>query len=799
MWQEIRIKLRVLTRSWAFTLAAAISLALGLGVNATVFGLVDAVFWKPLAVREPGRLVSIYTQAGAGFTSTSYADFEDLRRLPVFADGAVFSRIPTRMRNGQETERLPTEVVSADYFRVVGIAPAFGRFLDASDHRADAEAAVVISYALWERLFQKDRGVLGRQIALNDRIFSVIGVAPRGYRGTVLDWGQPPDAWISLSQAAATEPSLRRFDLHGKRDLRWMLMIARLAPGASIGEAQAAVDVAGLGLAKEYPTTNGKQSFRVMSSIEGRFWPGRRGESIRFATLLAAVALAVLLIACCNLSSTLIARTIAREKEIGVRLAIGAGKARIVRESLVESFLLAFLGCALSIPVSIGLSNGLRAFPAPFLVPIAVDISIGWRTAAFLAAASVVLAVVAGATAAWKAAGNEISLVLKGAQSSGAFARHAFLVAQVAVSFVLLIGAGLLAKSLAGLEHTDLGYRTDGVTVARVELTFADGTPERAALKEKEILAVAAALPGVDHAAVAWDIFPTMFRNVRQVRSADSGVELPVERLNVSAGYFETLRMRIVDGRDFRAEEARRVVVVNQDAARRFWKGESAIGKRLRLEGETEDREVIGVVRDAKYHEFDEAPAPFLFAPTSQSVASREPAVFVHSSQGTLPAAALRREISRDRALLVTEAEPLDEYIAGRLSQPRLAAFLAGGVAIVGLVLSAIGLHSILAYFVTRQLREIGIRVAIGATRVDVVRLIARRGMMLGLAGLAVGGFGALWGMQIVKSQLHGVATSDPGIYLVASATFVIVIAIASIGPAVRALRIDPASLLRLS
>jgi predicted permease len=788
----MRIQLRLLAKNWPFTLAAAISLALGLGVNATVFGLVDAVFWKPLPVREPSRLVFIYTQAGTGFTSTSYADFEDLAKLPAFASGAVFSRIATRMRNGQETERVSTEVVSADYFDVAGIAPALGRFLEASDHRADAEPAVVVGYALWDRLFQKDRQVLGRRIALNDRVFSIVGVTPRGYRSPVLDWGQPPEAWISLSQASAVEPGLRRYDLHGKRDLRWMLMIARLAPGASLANAQAAVDVAGRSLAKEYPQTNGQQSFRVMSSNQGRFWPGRRDESIRFAMLLGAVAIAVLLIACCNLSSTLIARTMAREKEIGVRLAIGAGKARIVRESLMESFLLALLGCGLSIPVSIGLSNGLRAFPAPFLVPISVDTSIDWRTAAFLAAASMAMAFVAGATSAWKAAGNEISLVLKGAAPSGALARHAFLVAQVAVSFVLLIGAGLLAKSLAGLQHADLGYRVDGITVARVELT-----PEQGAQQERELLAAAAAIPGVDHAAIAWEILPTMIRNPRQVRAIDSGVELPVERLNVSAGYFQTLGMRIVDGRDFRAEEAHPVVIINQDSARRFWKGESAIGKRLHLEGAPEDREVVGVVSDAKYHEVDEAPAPFLFVLTSQSIASREPVVLVHSSQGTLPGAALRREISKDPALLVTLAEPLDEYVAARLSQPRLAAFLAGGVALIGLILSAIGLHSILVYFVTRQLREIGIRVAIGATRIDVVALIARRGMLLGLAGLAVGLFGALWGMQLVRSQLHGVAVSDPWIYLTASAIFLIVIAIASIGPALRALRIDPASLLR--
>jgi hypothetical protein len=311
------------------------------------------------------------------------------------------------------------------------------------------------------------------------------------------------------------------------------------------------------------------------------------------------------------------------------------------------------------------------------------------------------------------------------------------------------------------------------------------------------MLATTAAIPGVDHVALAWEVFPTMIRNGRPVHAVDSGVELQVERTGVSPGFFETLRMPLLAGRDFRETEEHRVAIVNQTAARRFWRSEPALGKRLRLDGENEDREIVGVVRDAKYHDLDEAPMPFLFLPMSQSVVMREPALFVHSSKGTLPAAVLRREISRDHALLVTEAEPLEDYIASRLSQPRLAAFLASGVAIVGLILSAIGLHSVLAYFVTRQLHEIGIRVAIGATRLDVVRLIARRGFAIGLAGLGLGTCVALWAMRLAQSQLHGVAASDPVIYLSAGVIFIAVIGIASIGPALRALRIDPASLLR--
>jgi predicted permease len=796
---EIRIKIRVLTKNWGFTLAAAVSLALGLGVNATVFALVDAVFWKPLPVRDPGRLVTVYTRSSAGptpaFTSTSYADFDDLRKLRVFADAASFSRIVVRTRGAEGTERLSTEIVSPQYFDVLGIAPALGRFLDASDHRADAEPVLVISYAFWNRAFARDRHVLGKQITLNDRSFSIVGVAPEGYRGTVLDWVQPPEVWISLAQAAAIEPGLRRVDMKGKREVRWMLMVARLAAGVRMEEAQAALDVAGRALAKEYPKTNARQSFRVLSSNQGRFWPGRREESMRYAELLAAVALAVLLISCCNLSSTLIARTIAREHEIGVRLAMGAGKARIVRESLMESFLLTGLGCVLSIPVSIALSHGLRAFPAPFIVPIAVDMALDGRTVAFLAAASVVLAVVAGAAAAWKAASHEISLVLRGSQRSGAFARHAFLVAQVAISFVLLIGAGLLAKSLASLEHADAGYKAGGVTVARIELP-SDLSPETSTREVREILSRAAAIPGVDHAALALEIFPTLIHYPRPVRVAGSGTEFQVENTGVSPGFFDTLRTRLVAGRNFRAEEAGQVAIVNRTAAQRFWQGESAVGKRIRLDREAEDREVVGVVDDAKYHEFDELPTPYIFLPISRGTVG-EVAVFVHSSQVALSGAALRQTVSRDRSLLVTEAEPLEDYIATRLSQPKLAAFLAGGVALIGVILSAIGLHSILAYFVTRQLREIGIRVAIGATNVDVVRLIARRGMILGLAGVALGAFIAMWGMQLVRSQLHGVATSDPTVYFGAGAIFALVIAVASIGPAIRALQIDPASLLR--
>ncbi|MCC6390413.1 MAG: ABC transporter permease [Bryobacterales bacterium] len=814
--QDLRYTLRTLRRSPAFTAAAIVSLALGIGVTAAVFGLLDAVFWKPLPVRNPHELAAIYTVSRAGqtpaLTSCSYADFLDLRDgASVFKQSAVFGRVPVRLGFEGDTERIPAELVTGNYFAVVGIAPRAGRLLEAKDDLPGAVPAAVISDSLWERRFGRDPEILGKPIRMERAAFIVVGVAPNGFRGTVLDWGGTPDIWVPLSQYRLAVPQFRRSDMLNRRDIRWLLIISRLDSDVTVSQAQAAADVIANRLAREYVATNARQSFRVFPANEGRFWPGRRKQSVQFALLLSWIAGAILLISCFNVSSMLVARTLAQAKEISLRLAIGAGALRIARERLSDSLALAVLGCAASIPVAMALTGALRAFPLPFLVSISADVQIDWRVGAFAAAVSVLIAGLAGTAPALHAWHTDISGTLKGAGNlrrrrllPGSL-RQVLIVAQVALSFVLLTGAGLLSRSLQGLERTDPGYVPDGVVVASIELAAEDATPESIDRIYRGVLSRVSAIPGVEGAGLSSEILPTMSRWTKSVRPRDTpappgAAAVPVDASVISPGYFEALRVPLIAGRDFRPQDdasAPPAVIVTQAAARRFWGSTEVTGKRLRIDGEDRDREVIGVARDIKYHELFEAPAPYLFLPASQtSWMNMNLHVRINGNAPAL-ATALRRELPAGTGVRILQIEPLEDYIARRLSQPRLAATLGAIVAAIGLILSAVGLHGMMAYFVVQQRHEIGIRIAVGAAARDVVKLVAGRGLILALAGLAVGTPLALWSAPLLRSQLHGVSSSDPVIYVSAAAAFVAVTGTASIGPALRALGIHPTSLLR--
>lgn len=812
--QDLRYAIRSLRRNPAFTAVAVLSLALGIGVNAAVFGLLDAVFWRPLPVRKPQELVAIYTLSRAGgtpaFRPSSYADFEDIRKgATVLAHSAAFGRAPVRLRFAQDAERVSAELVTGEYFDVVGIAPAIGRLLATADDRPGAEPVAVISDSLWQRRFGRDPKILGKPIRLEGAVFPIVGVAPKRFHGTVLDWGDPPDVWVSMAQYRLAVLSFRHFDMLYRRDIPWLLMIGRMGPDVRLEQVEAAADVIGNRLAREYPRTNATQSFRVLSINEGRFWPGHRQQSVQFASLLSCIALAVLLISCFNVSSMLIAKTLAQVKEISLRLAIGAGALRIARERLADSLTLAAMGCVASIPVSVLLTSVLRWFPLPFLVPIAVNLGVDWRVTGFTAAISLLVAFVAGIAPALNACKTDIAGTLKGVgnvQRRGLLPgslRHGIIVAQVAVSFVLLIGAGLLSRSLVALERTDTGYRPAGVVVA--ELEVGDVTADAGNRIYRGVLSRVTTLPGVESAGFSSEILPTLMYSmqlVRLPRAFDSAGAEPIAMDSnvVSPGYFETVRMPLAAGRAFQPQDDTSrapVVIVNQAAARRLWGSEEAVGKRLRITGESADREVVGVVRDAKYHELFETPAPFLFRPLAQTFRQEVNLHVRGSADVSALAQFLRRELAAENEIAVIHVQSLDSYIAGRLSQPRMAALLATAVALIGLILSAAGLHSIIAYFVAQQRREIGIRIAVGARASDILKLVAGRGLALVVTGLAIGAALATWSMQLIRSQLHGVGSWDPAVYLVATSAFVAVAAMASIGPALKAVGIHPSLLLR--
>jgi predicted permease len=802
---DVRYALRTLARSPAFTAAALTLLALGIGFNTTAFSLVDAVLLRSLPqVARPKELVSIEERQYHVF---SYASFRDLRDDSAFSGVAAWGRRAMGLASSDgPAERVRGVVTSANYFDVLGVRPQLGRFFVPAEEES-GETVVVLTHGLWQRRFGGARGIVDGTISINGTPFTVIGVAPRGFRGP--GFGEPPDLWIPVGAwPRVATGAFARLDYH-RRSWGWMSLFGRLAPGIGAAEANAALRLAASRELSQYPDDTPKD-YRIEVRPLSRSAAGA-GQSIDPARLLGLLLGAVgvaLLIACANLANLLIARGIARRREMAVRVAIGASRGRLVRQMLVESLVLALSGGVLGILVASWTLTLVSRVPLPGGLTIATfGPSLDARVLAFTAALSIATGVLFGLVPSLQASRVALLPALKDEVTGGrrALLRGSLVSVQVALCLLLLAGAGLLVRSLRNMLATDVGFEPRGVALAFVHLGPARYDAARAWSFASEAASRAAALPGARSAAWAVTLPLSGDEDVESVELPGQPKEKrqSVAVNAVGPGYFKTLGVPIVAGREFDATDAPdgvKVVVVNEAAARKFWPGEGALGKRLIIGGA--ERTVAGVCRDSLFGSWNQRRVPQVTAPIQQLGGDgllSTMALAVRSSgdpRALLPS--IRSEIARmDGNLPVFGLQTLEDVIAGQLVPQRFGSGLLSLFAALSLLLATVGVYAVVSAAVAMRRREMGVRMALGAQPGQLSRLVLKQTAGPLVAGLAAGLPLALGAARLLSRFLYGITPGDVPTFAGAVLLLALGGLVAAGLPARRAAGVDPIEALR--
>ena len=828
----MRYAIRRLTKNPGFTLLAALTLALGIGLNAAVFSVVDSVLLSPLPVAAPEELVSLYTAGPDGGLGShqpmAFPDYESVAASSQALESvAAYTFTGLVIEQDDTSERIFGELASANYFPTLGIRPALGRGFETEDDRREAAPVTVLSHRTWQQRFGGDPGVLGTSVRINGHAFTVIGVAPKGFEGLVA--GLAPELWLpirlsptihagSIANSGKATPGLDRLD---DRARQWHWTVGRLAEGTTLEQATAELATLSQRLAQQYPDTNGDREFTLLATESIRIFPGFDGPVAVASMVVMALVGLVLLIACANLANMLLAQAMTRGKEIATRLALGAGRGMLLRQLLIESLALSALGGSAGLALALGVQRLFTSVENPLPIDLSLGLGLNPRVVLFTLGISTLTAIAFGLLPARAAlAPNLAGTLHDGARGSsigrgGRRLRHGLVVAQVALSLLLLICAGLSVRSMANAHRIDPGFSTEGIVVAQLapQLQGYDGA--RSEQLYRDLAERLKANPGVMAVATASHLPLTFNISMNSVipegRHATPEEEWPTaDTATVSPGYFETLGIRLLRGRALETrDDAKipRVAVVNETFARQLWPGEEALGRRFRIDDDAgidpedgADRAftVIGIAEDGKYRTLGEAPRPFFYLATGQNeMLSRT--VIVRSSGAAPQALAHLRQTIRelDERLAVSGLETLEQSTATALALPRITAGLFGAFGLVGLLLAVVGLYGVIAYAVSRRTKELGIRMALGADRGTVLRLVLREGLGLTTMGIVLGLAAALLATRILSSVLYGISSTDALTFVGVSALLAAVALAASVLPALRASRLDPLVALR--
>jgi predicted permease len=783
-----------------------------------IFSAVDAVLLRDAPVADPDSLVDVYTTSGSTlYSRSSYPDYFDLRDSGTFASLAAYTEVSITLDANGQPEPLAGQLVSGNYFEVLGISVPFGRGFTADDDRLGAPVRVaVISHALWERVFNADHSAIGQTMRLNSNPYTLIGVAPTGFAGPLL--GVATDVWVPTALQPEVDPAsaaLRRSRGHSaifdRRGSRGLLMVGRLPSGASIDQVASRAEVISRRLESAHPDTNRNRRFTLTPLGEGR---GLRVTTRPMLRLLAGLVLMVLLVACVNVASLLLTRAVSREREVAVRIAIGASRARLVRQWLTESVLLGILGSIGALLVTRVSTPLLHTF----VIPEPVDLSVNGRVLGFTLVVGVGSGLLFGLAPVLQAFRRDTTLALRdrGTVATGTRAtwmRGAFVVLQIAASLVLLVGAGLFVRTLENAYSVEMSYQLDQTLVASLNLEprgyFEGGprSPDAGLAVYEQILSRVEGIPGVVSASAARTTVLSggarrtgVSRDTSAVANDDSN-SVGVQANVVSHRYFETMNIPIMRGRAFDLSDGPKtplVTVVTQSLADRLWPNEDPIGRTLRDEN-TRLLAVVGVVPDMVYTStMEREKRPTYYVALAQNYESGV-ALHVRAAGNPMPLAPAIREAVRqvDSQLAVERPQLLRDVLDRTLSSQRMMATLVGLFGVVALVLAVLGLYGVMAHAATQRTPEIGIRLAMGAQPASIVTLLLGQGLRLVGIGAAIGLTGALVGTRYIEAQLFGVTATDPLTFV--SGTVVLAIAglTASVIPALRAMHVDPVIALR--
>jgi len=815
---DFRYAVRRLLRARGFTLAASLTIALGVGANTAIFSLVNAVLLRPpVAVAAPERLVGIYTSdySGPPYGSSSIADVADFNTLgaDVFDGVMSFSPRPAAIGSDDNLERIAVEVVSDNYFQVVGTPLERGRTFGPEQRVQGGEPVAIISHALWQRRFGGVPDVVGKALRMNAREFTIMGVAPEGFAGSLR--GLVVDVWVPAAIGAYVGTGADNFTSRGSRG---SLVYGRLRPGVTIAQAQSRMSVIAKQLAAAYPNswidvTRQGRRITLLPERDTRIPPQVRGPALGFVALLMGTVVLVLLVCCANVAGLLLARATGRLKEIGIRISLGASRGRVIRQMLTESVLLAALGGVVGTATAIWAGRAVMALgmPSQIPIPIALNLQPDLRVLWFTLGITLLTGIVFGLAPALRASRADVVTALKtdtpamrvgGRRFS---MQGALVVGQVALSLLLLVGAMLFLRTLQMAATVDPGFRVDNMLLLDISPRPGEEgriDPQQVAIQVRDRVA---AIPGVSRVSWASNVPLGLDMGRRGLRvdgyRPREGEDMEFHYTIVGPRYFETMEVPLVRGRGFTDDDRRGaplVVVVNQAFAKKFWGDADPIGKRLSITGENGPwLEVVGLARDGKYVTISESSRPFVYYPQLQN----PDGVTLHvrttgDPRGVL--AAVRREVTSVAPdWMIERPRTLEENVGASLLPQRIAAGILAGFGVLALLLAAVGLYGVVAFAVAQRTREIGIRVALGAQRSEVLKLMLRQGMTLAGIGLLVGLPLAFWAGKLISGFLLGVGAADPLTFVVAAGSLILVTLVASYVPARRASRVDPMVALR--
>jgi len=807
LWEDLTYAFRLFVNSPGFTIIAVLTIALGIGANSTIFSWINSTMLNPIpGMKGSGKVVSL-SMGGASWDPRpfSYPDYLDLRDRNKSFSGLIAADLRSLNLTGNKTpQRVWASMCSANYFDVLGVQPILGRgFLPVEDTRAGAAPVAVISYRLWQTRFGGRTNIIGQQISLNREPFTIVGVTPPIFQGS--QTGLRVDLWLTL---LGSERLISSRNLLHLRDAMWLMLYGRIRQGVTPQQAQTEINGLVQQLVAQYPEAHqGRNDVKAYPLWRAPY--GANGYLYLLLPTLLAISGVVLLLACANVANLLLVRSVARRREMAIRMAIGASRWRLVRQLLIESLVLSLTGGAVAALITTWSAGTFGSFIPPTNIPIFMDIHVDRIVLLVTLAVSVLTGVIFGILPAVLSSKLAPSAVLKedtGSASGGrskARLSSALVVLQMALSLFLLVCAGLFIRSFRNAERADMGFNPDHVLLATVDLFSGGYTKDQGIEFDRQLLAKLEALPGVKSVSMSsW--VPLGFTLSSSVTQLEGYVPRPHESMdisnaNVGPNYLRTMQIPLIEGREFTSEDkegSQPVVVVNQEFVRRYWPGREAIVKKLTADGLTFT--VVGVGRNSDYNNLHEATEPFFYVPIYQDYA-RGP--IIHMRVGGDPltyTGALEKAIHELNAdMPVLDEGTLATRVQIASTGSRVAGTFVGAFGLLALILAAVGIYGVIAYTTRQRTHEIGIRLALGAQQRDVLRLVLLQGLRMTVTGLAIGLILALISTRFLRSVLFEVTATDALTY----ATVAVLLAIVAIGacwiPAWRAMRVDPMVALR--
>ncbi|HEV2488398.1 MAG TPA: ABC transporter permease [Candidatus Acidoferrales bacterium] len=807
---DIRFGLRMLRKSPGFTAVAVVTLALGIGANTAIFSVVNAVLLRPLPYPNPEAIVLVVETVGkTEHNPVSYPNFLDWQRENrVFRSLAAYAESEVNLSSAGNSEHVPCEVVSASYFELLGVHAILGRtFVTNEAQTPGGQPMAVLGYGLWKRAFGGDAAVIGRSVQVNESEFTILGVLPPGFRG----FSGQAAIWVPIQMRDVLWPETARFKLLQSRDVHWHRVIGRLKQGVTLNQAQDEMSAMGAQLAKAYPEANRDRGVAVLPARQSLV----AGLRTPLLVLLGAVG-CILLIACANVANLSLARAIARVHEMAVRVSLGASRARIVRQFLTESLLVALSGGILGALLAFW---GLKALllNLPVALPYYAEVKFDFSVLAFTTLATGITGLVLGSLPAWKASRVTPGESLKErAHNSGGRrqgrAAGTLIVIETSAVLLLMIGAGLLLRSFARMSQIAPGFRPDHLLTLRVHVPNHGYTSEQRRMLGQSLVETIEETPGVDSAA-ANTADPFVWDGISRAYTIEGRSSVPTSETDtvyyheVNPGFFKTMGIPLESGRDFAPQDdmnAPPAIIVSRAFAQRYWPHQDPIGKHVKFglfDSPQPWMSVIAVVGDYRYHDYLRNPedTPVFYGALLQSQNVGEISLLVRTK--TDPAAMtepLRRTIEDfDPRIPVYSVATLDARLAEQFAKGRAAAYLVTLFALLSLVLGVVGIYGVMSYAVSQQTHDIGIRMALGAQRVDVLGDVLLKGMRLVALGIACGSLAALVVTHLMKTMLFGVSDTDPLTFSAVALLMIVVALAACYIPARRAMRVDPMVALR--